>query len=116
MKPLQYRARLRVFREGTSFGPGTAELMEHIEQTESLSESCAMMGMAYSKGWKIMKRAEEDLGIKLMISSRGGKNGGMTALTEDGRQVLYAYRAMERDMQKCMDESFHKYFQDAMFH
>lgn len=107
---LKYKARLKIFREGTSFGPGTAELMELIEETASLSESCVRMGMAYSKGWKILKRAEEDLGIQLIISWRGGRSGGRTQLTDKGRNFLLAYRHMEKEMNQTLEKAFQVYF------
>ena len=65
---LRYDMRLRVSRTDHAFGPGVAELMEHVEATGSLSKGCKCMQMAYSKGWKILKRAEEDLGILLHAS------------------------------------------------
>lgn len=107
---LKYKARLKVFREGTSFGPGTAELMELIEETSSLSESCARMDMAYSKGWKILKRAEDDLGIQLIVSSRGGRSGGKTELTDKGKSFLLAYRNMEKEMNQTLKKAFWDYF------
>ena len=63
---LRYDMRLRVSRTDHAFGPGVAELMEHVEATGSLSKGCKCMQMAYSKGWIILKRAEEDLGIPLV--------------------------------------------------
>ena len=57
---LHYHMKVRVFRKEGAFGPGVAELMRHVEETGSLSEACRCMGMAYSKGWRIMKHAEED--------------------------------------------------------
>ena len=69
---LRYDMRLRVSRTDHAFGPGVAELMEHVEATGSLSKGCKCMQMAYSKGWKILKRAEEDLGIPLVQGNRGG--------------------------------------------
>ena len=63
---LHYHMKVRVFRKEGAFGPGVAELMRHVEETGSLSEACRCMGMAYSKGWRIMKHAEEDLGFTLM--------------------------------------------------
>ncbi len=107
---LKYKARLKVFREGTSFGPGTAELMELIEETSSLAEGCARMGMAYSKGWKILKRAESDLGIQLIVSCRGGRSGGRTELTDKGREFLQAYRHMEEEMNQTLERAFEVYF------
>ena len=46
---LRYDMRLRVSRTDHAFGPGVAELMEHVEATGSLSKGCKCMQMAYSK-------------------------------------------------------------------
>ncbi len=114
MDTLKCKARLKIFRSGTSFGPGTAELMEHIQATQSLKESCQMMGMSYSKGWKILKRAEEDLGLQVVISNRGGKSGGITMLTEEGERFLAAYRSMEQEMYQTLRAGMKKYFKDYL--
>ena len=68
------------------------------------------MGMAYSKGWKILKRAEDDLGIQLIVSTRGGRSGGRTELTDKGRTFLLAYRNMEKEMNQTLENAFLKYF------
>lgn len=73
---LKFHIKVRVFHKERAFGPGVAELMHLVEETGSLSEACRRMEMAYSKGWKITKRAEEDLGFPLMDGSRGGSHGG----------------------------------------
>ena len=68
--------KVRVFRKEGAFGPGVAELMHHVEETGSLSEACRCMGMAYSKGWRIMKHAEEDLGFSLMEAGAEAEAAG----------------------------------------
>ena len=40
--------------------------MEHILVTESMKDACGEMGMSYSKGWKIINRAEKELGYELL--------------------------------------------------
>ena len=94
---LRYDMRLRVSRTDHAFGPGVAELMEHVEATGSLLKGCKCMQMAYSKGWKILKRAEEDLGIPLVQGNRGGSNGGQTVLTPEGKEFLKRYRKFEQE-------------------
>lgn len=107
---LNYKIRLRIYKSDLIFGPGVAELMEYVEETESLSEACRKMGMAYSKGWKIVKRAEEDLGFALMKGTRGGANGGRMQLTEDGKEFIACYRAMNEELHETADRLFQKYF------
>ena len=90
--------------------PVVAELMEHVEATGSLSKGCKCMQMAYSKGWKILKRAEEDLGIPLVQGNRGGSNGGQTVLTPEGKEFLKRYRKFEQEVRAGADASFQKWF------
>lgn len=107
---LRYHIKVRVFRKDRSFGPGVAELMRLVEETGSLSEACRRMEMAYSKGWKITKRAEEDLGFALMEGSRGGNHGGRTKLTEEGKAFLEKYENFLQEVEENTKKSFQKYF------
>lgn len=107
---LRYHIKVRVFHKERSFGPGVAELMHLVEETGSLSEACRRMEMAYSKGWKITKRAEEDLGFALMEGSRGGSRGGRTTLTEEGKAFLEKYKNFLREVEESTKKSFQKYF------
>lgn len=108
---LHYHMKVRVFRKEGAFGPGVAELMHHVEETGSLSEACRCMGMAYSKGWRIMKHAEEDLGFPLMEGSRGGSRGGRTMLTEKGKDFLHRYEMFMAELNRSVGESFMRWFE-----
>jgi molybdate transport system regulatory protein len=107
---LNFKIRLRIYKNDLVFGPGVAELLEHVRETGSLSEGCRRMEMAYSKGWKIIKRAEDDLGFKLANGHRGGQNGGKMELTKEGEEFIERYRGMNEELQKNADELFKKYF------
>lgn len=75
------------------FGEGPCRLLRHIEKTGSLRAAAMEMGMAYSKASKLLKQAEENLGFPLTNRSTGGKNGGGSMLTMEGKQWLYRYEA-----------------------
>lgn len=84
---------IRLFTDEKCFGPGVAELLENVRQLHSLRAAAQSMGMAYSKAWNITKAAEEGLGVKLLLSSTGGRNGGGAVLTPEAEQLLHAYRS-----------------------
>lgn len=109
-EPLRYHAKIRVYHNEKNFGPGTVELMSLVRQTGSLSSACKQMGMAYSKAWKMVGRAEADLGFSLMEGVRGGEHGGSTVLTEQGEEFLNRYLAFERDAKVELDRLFEQYF------
>lgn len=54
-----------------------------------------MMGLSYGKGWDLVNRLEEVVGVKVVERSRGGRRGGTTSLTEAGRRVLCSYQRFE---------------------
>ncbi len=75
------------------FGEGPARLLHAIEETASLRAAAMSMGMAYSKAFRLIKNAESALGFALTTRSKGGKNGGGSRLTEEGKEWLVRYEA-----------------------
>ena len=75
---------VRLAKEGIFFGPGKARLMEYIEKTGSMQEACLEMGLSYSKGARMIKAAEKQLGFKLLERRIGGSGGGGSRLTDEG--------------------------------
>ncbi len=51
------------------------------------------MGMAYTKALKILRNAENTLGYPLTIRVTGGKDGGGSRLTSEGKEWLEHYEA-----------------------
>lgn len=54
------------------FGPGTCQLLEHIHHTGSIFEAAKIMGMAYSKAWRLLKQTETDFDCQLLDRNRRG--------------------------------------------
>lgn len=88
-----------------------AELMQLVRTHGSLSAACREMNMAYSKAWKLVKKAECDLGISLMTGSRGGEHGGQTILTQEGTDLLDRYLAFSKASKEALDRLFAEYFE-----
>ena len=75
------------------FGEGPCRLLKAVEQTGSLHGAAASMGMAYSKAFRLLKNAETALGYSLTTRVVGGKNGGGSRLTAEGKEWLSRYEA-----------------------
>ena len=84
--------------------------MELVEQYGSLTAAYKTMGMSSSKAWKILHRAEADLGYPLLKSVSGGAHGGGTVLTPEGKELLEKYSQFEAQVQALDNETFHKIF------
>ena len=75
------------------FGEGPARLLRGIEEKGSLRAAALSMEMAYTKALTIIKNAEKALGFPLVIRVAGGKSGGGSQLTQEGKEYLERYEA-----------------------
>ena len=93
--PVAVRVKLTLCAKDKFFGPGVCELLEGIRETGSIQAAAAQMEMSYTKAWKILKRAEETMGMVLINRVSGGKNGGSSTLTEAGEEAVRVFREIE---------------------
>ena len=101
---------LRIYGVDKIFGPGLATLLRGMEEHGSLQKSAASMKLAYSKAWKMLKTAEEELGYSLADREAGGKNGGGSKLTPGGIRLLESYEAFRKDANEAVKGIFEKHF------
>ena len=91
MNQIRFIVSPRIMGEEKFFGPGIAALLHRVETYHSIRQATLSMGMAYSKAWAIIRRAERELGFPLLITATGGKEGGGASLTQEGRTFLEQY-------------------------
>lgn len=104
------KIRLYLLAEDKFFGPGVCELLELIHQTGSIQEACAQMELSYSKGSRMIKRMEKQLGFAVVQRWTGGRGGGGAVLTEKGINLMEKYQKMVLDLQEYTEKSFQNYF------
>ena len=73
-------------------------------------EACEKAGLSYSKGWKIIKIAEDQLKYQIVDRKQGGKQGGGCTITEKGKELLNRYLDAEKKIKKYADEVFEEVF------
>ena len=108
--PQKFHVKVRVYNEEIAFGKGIAQILELVEQYGSLTAAYKNMGMSSSKAWKILHRAEADLGYPLLKSVSGGAYVGCTVLTPEGKELLEKYSQFEAQVQAVANETFHEIF------
>ena len=102
--PVAARVKLTLCTEDRFFGPGVCELLERIREEGSIQAAAARMELSYTKAWKILNRAEKELGTSLITRVCGGKNGGSSTLTEAGQEAVKDFREMENKLAAYADE------------
>lgn len=111
---MTYNLTIRLYTEEKCFGPGIAQLLHRVQRLHSLRAAAMEMDMAYSKAWKILRRAEEELGIPLLHSVTGGKGGGGAVLTDEAVQLLAAYDGFCAEIKAYGDKLFEEKFEKWM--
>ncbi|MDD4691521.1 MULTISPECIES: winged helix-turn-helix domain-containing protein [Eubacterium] len=112
MQDLHYSIQIRLFRDEKFFGPGIVELLQRVDQRHSLRAAAIEMGMAYSKAWRLIKTAEENLECKLLNSTTGGKGGGGAELTQECRAFMEKYLRFEAQVRAYSEKAFAHVFQN----
>lgn len=78
-----------------AMGPGKADLLDAIATTGSISGAARSMNMSYRRAWLLVDVMNRAFREPLVRSSTGGAQGGGAEVTDLGRTVLAAFRAME---------------------
>ena len=104
--------RIRIVREKPFYGPGAHQLLQLTEETNSLREACRQMGISYGKGRAIIALMEQQLGYPVIISQQGGKTGGYSVVTEEGKKLMRKYNEFHMEARQYLQELFGKYFTD----
>lgn len=83
--------------EGLIIGKGRAFLLEKIAETGSIAEAARSMDISYRKAWAMVKDMNNNVSVPLVEKISGGKNGGGTVLTEEGKKMIVRYKEVNRN-------------------
>lgn len=107
--PVTARVKLTLHAGERFFGPGVCELLERIRETGSIQAAAAGMEMSYTKAWRILNRAEREMGVQLITRMCGGKKGGSSTLTEAGERAVRDFREMEGRLSEAANALLKEY-------
>ena len=85
---------------GLRIGEGRAKLLEEIENSGSISEAARKLEIPYRRAWGMIKDMNTNAKESLVIKEVGGKDGGRSILTEEGKRIV----ALFKKINKCFKE------------
>lgn len=94
------------FEGGNSIGPGKIRLLELVDELGSIRGAATAMSMSYPQAWKLLHAVNEAFHSSVIITTKGGSDGGRTTLTEFGRILVKKYRDIERKAEGAAEFSF----------
>ena len=101
---------MKLEQESAFFSARLKLLLYLLADTHNMRTSCACSGIAHSKAWEMINRLEQHLGYSVVERQRGGRSGGSTRLTLQGRKFLEAYQGFEEAVHQFAQTEFQKRF------
>jgi molybdate transport system regulatory protein len=86
-------------------------LLEAVERTGSINAAAVERGVHFRVAWRKLKEMEEGLGVKLTQRTVGGKYGGGTYLTPEGREYVRLFRAFTAGLKDRVNKQFKETFE-----
>ena len=102
---ISLRARIWLDMGGETFlAPGRATLLERIEEYGSITKAAKSMEMSYRHAWLLVDDMNKKAESPLVVRVTGGKGGGGTKLTEDGKKMLEKFGALQGKIRALVEE------------
>jgi molybdate transport repressor ModE-like protein len=97
-------------KEKVFFGSKTAMLLALIDETKSVRAAGQRMQLSYSSCWNMIRKLEEQLCYPLIERTQGGAVGGVSVLTDRGREFLAKYTEYDKKVRDIAEDLFDAYF------
>lgn len=89
------------------------QLLEAVVETGSVAGAAHRLHISYRRAWGKVKEMEERLGLRLLVSQRGGRGGGRTRLTPEAEELVKSYRKFRAGLKELVDWRFGEAFPSA---
>jgi molybdate transport system regulatory protein len=89
-------------RRGSALGDDRVLLLERIDRLGSISKAAKAVGISYKTAWDVVDGVNNLSPKPLVVRTSGGRGGGGTVLTEDGKEVVRLYRLVEGEHRRFL--------------
>jgi molybdate transport system regulatory protein len=84
------------FPEGWRLGRGKMEILDRIKTEGTISGAGRAMNMSYRRAWLLIDEMNRMFSTPVVVTQRGGKDGGKAIVTDFGEELLGRFRQMEQ--------------------
>lgn len=78
-------------------------LLEQIGERGSITQAAKAAGISYKAAWDAIDAMNNLAPAPLVATATGGRGGGGTRLTDEGRRLIQAYRRIAGDYQRFLE-------------
>lgn len=102
--------RINIEKEEMFFNSRAKLLLILIDEIGTVKGACEHMALSYRKAWSIIEDIEKALGFTVINRRHGGKDGGRSSLTEEGKEFLIKYSKFEKEVKLFSEKKFNEIF------
>lgn len=95
-------------------GDGKWKILKTVEEEGSLTAACQKLGLTYRRTWGDLKKIEQQLGFLLLNKIRGGKEGGASELSEQGKKLVKAFDQFHREVDEKVSRAFEEFRENML--
>ncbi|MDA8430748.1 MAG: TOBE domain-containing protein [Geobacteraceae bacterium] len=89
--------------ESRFLGGNRIVLLERIDELGSITKAAKAVGISYKTAWDTINMINNLAEKPLVDRSAGGKNGGGTRLTDEGKKVIVQFKTIQEEHRKFLD-------------
>lgn len=109
-QPLRADVAISLARKKEFLNLETVEFLIAIDWMGSMNKACKETKIPYSRGWNMINDAEDQMGHALIRRRTGGKKGGSSRLTAEGKDLIQKYLTLKEEIEGATEEAFKKIF------
>jgi molybdate transport system regulatory protein len=84
-------------RRGSTLGDDRIELLERIDRLGSITKAAKAVGISYKTAWDVIDEVNNLSPKPLVVRTSGGRGGGGSILTDEGKEIARMYRVVENE-------------------
>lgn len=84
-------------------GGDRINLLEMIGELGSITKAAKAVGISYKTAWDTVNLVNNLAGMPLVDRSTGGRGGGGTSLTAEGKKVISQFKTIQEEHRKFLD-------------
>lgn len=112
-KLMQVRTSVSLVSGREFFDPALLKLLKQIGECGSVRQACIKADISYNSAWRMIARAEKQLGYRIVKRQTGGKSGGGTVITTRGEKLIHIFEVLQQDVSRYAEMRFRQLMEET---
>lgn len=94
-------------------GDGKWRILRAVEEHGSLVAACKALNITYRRTWGDLQTIGRQLGFPLLVTTRGGRDGGCSVLSPQGKKLVEAFDRFHDRTDQIVNDALEAFLADV---